>query len=393
MSTRRYYNLPPAYITGKGKKLTGDFTDKLLNEMLYDLLGKPGVSAGKAQNSITANAGSSGMSGDSTSMYTAAQQDTYSGAGAGGTALGAGIGLIRDLIGYAHADKAAKVAYNRQNEFYDNHLSMAAKVDEYKEAGLNPMGLAGAGVGATSAPSVQQAETPQADAAVQVLGELLNYKAKMKQISVQEKGIDAQIEERIARAENIRKMNEWFDINQMASLKRVEADTNRLVAVAQTEEQKAALLFQQSVAQFIQNKYADEYNANMVALQQAELAYKESATAENYARIREINQHVQNMVLEGALTVAKTESMQATTKVLGIKADMLQFDKEHQRGNLIWQRVGQTISMVQGVTGSVANIFSCFTPLPKPVPKVSRVDRFDSEGVFAGRTEYGYDLY
>lgn len=245
MSTNRYFTLPTS-----GKYMKSDFTEKLVNEMLYDLLGKPGVSAGKAQNSITANAGTSGMSGESTSMYTAAQQDSYSGAGAGGTAIGAGIGLIRDLIGYAHADKAAKVAYNRQNEYYENHLSMPAKVAEYQEAGLNPMGLAGAGVGATSAPSVAQGETPAATAMVDVLGMLLNYKLESKAIAA-----DINYKKSRTVAQNIE--NDYLRREHEQTLRNSEATYRKLTADANIAEITAIWCPQMLESQW-KNSVADE---------------------------------------------------------------------------------------------------------------------------------------
>lgn len=373
----RYTIVPAIKRSLKGKTLTkvdNSLTDKAVNQMLVDLLGVPGQSAGKAQAKLE----NSIQNGTSTSAYSSAQANPVEAAeakssGSAGTAAAAGIGLIRDILGYVYAEHAANKAYERQNEYYDNHLSMQAKVNEYQEAGLNPMGLAGAGVGATSAPSVQQAQAPSTNAATEVLSALLNYKIQQRQIGVAEernriteKGIDSQIALREEQRLYQEKVNAWYDTLQMANLEKTEADTTKALAEAATEEQKSALLYQQAIAEYIRNKYAEQYNQGIIALQQAELRYKESATAENYARVKEINQHVQNMVLEGALTVAKTENMQQVTKNLGINEQMLRFNQEHQRADKTWQRIGQTIQSVQGITGAAANIFSCFTHIPAP---------------------------
>lgn len=365
-------------------RIDGDFTMQAVNGMLYELLGNPGVSAGKSKLApVNTNSASSGAS---PSAYSSAQMDS-SVDSANVSSVGSGIvGLISTALSMAYNHYEAKLAYDRQNEFYDNHLSMPAKVQEYQAAGLNPMALAGSGPGATSAPSVQAAQSPDVSGLTEVLGSLLNYKARMKDIEVREKGIDAMVAERAERTIQLHKINEWFDANQMANLGKIEAETTRAFAQASTEEQKSALLYQQAVAEYIRNQYADAYEQSILKLREAEVAYKNSATAENYARVTEINQHVQNMVLEGALIVAQTKNMDQVTKNLGIREDMLKFNKDRLRADKTWQRIGQTISAVSGVTGSVANIFSCFTPIPGPAKNSSVPSSL-------GHYEYGETQY
>lgn len=376
MSTQRYYNLPPAVITSKGKKMfDADFTEKLLNDMLYDLIGKPGKSAGKAQNSITANAGSSGMSGDSTSMYTAAQQDTYSGAGAGGTALGAGIGLIRDLLAYAHADKAAKVAYNRQNEFYENHISMPAKVDEYKEAGLNPMGLAGSGPGATSAPSVDSATTPDASGAIEVLGQILNYKLGLKQLEIdkektriQEQDVASQISYRAEQQAYQQKVNEWFETNQIVSIDKMQAETADALQRVQTGKAdedlaragidkvtaEAALVTEQALQKMWEN--SPEWRRVNLALQRAQANSANANAAYLYEDIKNLAVQRDNIAADTCLKYAQTDVGRQQLKNLGLTEKQIQFAVDHQKGDLIWQRVGQTIDMAKNVAVGVGSI-------------------------------------
>lgn len=367
-------------------RIDGDYTMQAVNGMLYELLGTPGVSAGKSNLAPQTVYGSSGGS----SAYTSAQMDLpVSSSGSSGGAVGSGIiGALVSLLGMAHADISAKKADERQRALYEDYYSPSAMVEQYKEAGLNPMGLAGGNTGTTTT-SGAQADTPDLGGVTSILGALLNYKARMKDIEVREKGIDALVAERAERTRNLEKINEWFDTNQMANLGKIEAETSRAIAQASTEEQKAALLYQQAIAEYIRNKYADAYEQSILRLREAEIAYKSSATAENYARVNEINQHIQNMVLEGALTVAKTESMQQVTRNLGIKESMLRFDMDHQKGNLIWQRIGQSISAVQGVTGAVANVFSCFTPIPKPAFSSGRAENLYNPSRHIGSYEYG----
>lgn len=367
------------------KPITEDYTMKEVDRALTSLLGSPGRNAGRAQRQMESGmaARSSGvgysapLAADQPVTTSSIGSSTASGAvtgGAAGAAIGFGLGMVDTLVNYFISQHNAKQAYERQNEFYNNHLSMPAKVEEYEEAGLNPMGLAGSGAGATSAPAVQPAETPESSGLVNLLGSLLSYKAQMARVEVDRQRVDVERESvasQIALREERRitqeKINAWYDTNQVANLDKIESETARNLEIARTEQEKQALIFNQAVAQEIKNKYADTWERNALDLQQAELRYKESATAENYAAVRVANQRVQNMVLDAAYTVSKTENMQVCTSYLGIKTDMLQFDKEHQRADKIWQRIGQTISGIEGVTRSAANVFSCFTHIPTPV--------------------------
>lgn len=366
------------------KPINEDYTMKEVNSMLTRLLGRPGFGAGEAQRHMESgmSARSSGAQGVGSlqadqfagvsSIGSSASVGASAGGGAG-AAIATAAGIIDTAINMGFSIYSAKKAYERQNEFYDNHLSMPAKVAEYEEAGLNPMGLAGSGAGATSAPSVSPAEVPDTSTLSSILGSLLSYKAQMARIEVdkervgiQRDSVNSQIALREERRITQQKINDWYDTNQVANLDKIESETARNIELARTEQEKQALIFNQAVAQEIKNKYADQWERNSLDLQEAELRYKESATAENYAAVRVANQRVQNMVLDAAFTVSKTENMQACTSYLGIKTDMLKFDKEHQRADKVWQRIGQTISGVEGVTRSAANIFSCFTHIPAP---------------------------
>lgn len=362
-----------------------DFTMKAVNGALYKLLGDPGKRTkaveGSGTNDISTHGDFTPMSGRA--MYSSAQIDDAASKIAaadhstGGVSwldrvIGGVIGLGRDVLGYYYADKAAETAYNRQREYADDYLTAQAQVRQYQEAGLNPMGLAGgSSVGSSSAPGVGQARAPGNSAMGEVLGTLLNYKTKMAEIDVakernkiQRDSVDSQIRYRAERQIYQEKLNAWFETNQVANLNRIQADTDRLLAQAQTEEQKAAVLFQQAVGEEIKNRYADAYNQNLLRLQDAEYALKQSATAENYARCSEIRQHIQNMVAECALTVSKTDAMKEQTRILGIQGDMMEYKKSKQAADRTWEKVGQTISMVGQVAGAAVNIFSCFTPIP-----------------------------
>ena len=62
-----------------------------------------------------------------------------------------------------------------------------------------------------------------------------------------------------------------------------------------------------------------------------------------------------------------------------------------QKGNLIWQRVGQACDALESVTGSAANLFSCFSPVP--TPHVSKVTtRRQGKNGYYEEKYYDYEL-
>lgn len=101
-------------------RITNNYVEKSINSMLIDLLGVPGAGAGKAEPKGGAYEASMGYNTPSAYDYTSAQaRDAYgralsqaqtesNGGSSSGDWIAAGIGLIRDVLGYAHADKSAK---------------------------------------------------------------------------------------------------------------------------------------------------------------------------------------------------------------------------------------------------------------------------------------------
>lgn len=363
------------------KPIESDYTMKEVNRMLTDLLGKPGVSAGKAQNALNSSI-SSGMN---AGAYSSAQMDPSSAAstaaatttssGQGFDWISQGIGLIREVLSYVHADKAAAVAYDRQNEFYDNHMSMPAKVQEYQEAGLNPMGLAGGGVGATSAPSVQQGATPTSSAATEVLSALLNYKTNMAQIDVEKErnrimgeNVTSQIEYRSEQKIYQQKLNSYIDEMQSASLEKIQAENDLLRAQFDTEETKqalnragislenaqAALVAQEALQKEFQNSPA--YRQAELALQRAQANAQNASAAESYKNIKVMDKQIDvmdeqlhNVEADTALKWAQTAQGKQMLKNMGLEEKQLKFMIDHQQGDLIWKRVEQTVGMVKDV--------------------------------------------
>lgn len=304
------------------------------------------------------------------------------------------INIGRDLLAYAHADKAAKVAYNRQNEFYDEHLSMPAKVQEYEEAGLNPMALGAAGPGTTSAPSVQQGSTPSAGGSgMELLSALLNYKLKTRELDLQEQMLPAKMEQAYADAEYKRESAAWVaplaetNIAQMQSnigltLTKIgtEDSQRRLNEAGITETQaKAALTIQQAIYTEIQTKYADEWQRTEIALRRSQSILNSSETSLNRSKVDEVNANVQKIMDERFLLQAKVLESGALRGVLdqeasnlGIKGEMLEFDKNHQKARFVLEQVQGYTGVACDVVNTVANVASVVTgggPMIQPQRK------------------------
>ena len=96
------------------------------------------------------------------------------------------------------AERQAEVAYERENEFYQNHQTIGAKVDEAQEAGVNPAAIYG-NVGGSSAPSVPQASS-SAPAVSDLISAVTNMVMRGKELDLQQALLPSTIAEKEANA-------------------------------------------------------------------------------------------------------------------------------------------------------------------------------------------------
>lgn len=250
----------------------------------------------------------------------------------------------------------AEQAYEWQNEFYNNHLSMPAKVQEYKDAGLNPMSLASAGVGATSAPNTQQA-APAVNP-MELLGNILGVINQTKQTNAdvaraKQETLGLKIENsykaRLAeldiaqREKDIEKTGTEIVINQ-ETVRKVIADADFAEIIAKYQPQV--------LESEIGNKNAD------TALKGAQLNLTEAEKRECEQRIeqaenrfpkemsmldeniKKIQQEIKNLVAQEQLTYEQKEvAIETTNNLIKQNAkiqkeiNLLQKDYEYYRWN------------------------------------------------------------
>lgn len=372
------YRLEASYKRGiRGKTLqpiTEDYTMREVNAMLSRLLGSPGKNAGKAQNALSASAGTA-SNGMNTSAYTSAQQASSSigssaaaGASMGGpagAAVGTAIGLVDTALSFLSAD----IAYKRQKEFYDTRLSVPAQVSQFEEAGLNPMGLAG-GSGATSAPAVQPADV---SGVTDVLGKLLDYKSRMAQVAVQREDVASKIEYRAEQKIYQQKVNDWFEANQIVSIGQSIADTKLALEKVNTEstqqrlneagiskaEADAALSFQLAVQKQFEN--SPEFRANTLALQRARANEANANAAQTYEGIKNLAAQREEIASRIALNYASTDIGKQQLINLGLNEEQIRFAISHQKGDLIFNRINQVTSSLKDVGIAAASFTATAT--------------------------------
>ena len=226
---KNYKYLPIGWVSKAYKALGWEYPDKVLSKIMHDrsdaglvaqaALGTVGGLAstgaggatflGSLINKLFKGSGSSSVDPDDPDYDELLGESGQSGSSGnwlqsllgniGRWASGNSNNLLSGLSSGAqmiYNEHAAAQAYDRQNEFYVNHLSMPAKVAEYKAAGLNPMGLSGAGAGATSAPSVSQANTPDIASIIGSLAQMRqvdnDLKLRTAELEIQDKNADTE---------------------------------------------------------------------------------------------------------------------------------------------------------------------------------------------------------
>lgn len=215
--------------------------------------------------------------------------------------------------------------YDRKLDFYNRFESPLAQVLQYKNAGLNPMLLgdgsivsSSGGIGsAGSAPASTSAGDPSIF--VSLLGTLLNFKAKQRQLDIENKAIDIQAnrlpseihrnlgsgEASFARADEIRllasKKAEQLDAQTSVykedlNLKKVQEELAR--ADISKKEADAALSIRQEALLAIQEQYNDKYWENTVLLQDYEMDLKSATASRNRVEARYLEQQITNLITE-----------------------------------------------------------------------------------------------
>lgn len=207
--------------------------------------------------------------------------------------------------------KQAELAYQRQQEYYDQNLSMSARRRQYEEAGFNPALLVEGG--AASAPSV-----PQASAAP-TAGNPSSFFTPLQVFSVVEKLMDikmkqAEVRNIDAETSHTNKETSWIDAYNTASIDSLKAGIDKVrsdIDVNESVVEKNIQDVQESISRVSVNESTVQVNGALIDLHGSQKVLNECKAATerlNAQTIKEMLPYIQaRQEAEIALTNAKTE--------------------------------------------------------------------------------------
>lgn len=155
--------------------------------------------------------------------------------------------------------KEAELAYQREVDFYEKYKSPSAQVQQYKEAGLNPMLLAG-GMGASSSPSASapSGSMPSGAHGSSGIGSVGNAnpfqfardafdfaglataleqrKADVEKTRAETENLKQSTSESSARTDMTRAELKWVDALNGGEVSRISAETQKLITSSKLDE-------------------------------------------------------------------------------------------------------------------------------------------------------------
>lgn len=272
----------------------------------------------------------------------------------------------------AWAEQQATTSYERQREYFEDYLSAPAQVRQYKEAGLNPMMLAGGAAGATS-PSVDQASSnTMPNLASNILGDLLNYDARLKEIGVQQQRVavdsrrvdvmenllPGQLENYFANAESNRKRALWYEqgVQKMAhEMDEIDARIDKIYSEVDYLDAKTF------IAQ-VQGKYVDESERARIANLWKDMKVKDSQISKNEAEAAlawaQENLTDITAAYQGELMQAQTEASWSRAALNYAQEAITNFEKWYMSTHNGSKPPSGMIGALQGICASMANNIS-----------------------------------
>lgn len=272
----------------------------------------------------------------------------------------------------AWAEQQATTSYERQREYYEDYLSAPAQVNQYKQAGLNPMMLAGGAAGATS-PSVDQASSnTMPNLASNILGDLLNYDARLKEIGVQEQRVavdsrrvdvmenllPGQLENYFASAESNRKRALWYEqgVQKMAhEMDEIDARIDKIYSEVDYLDSKTFIVQ-------VQGKYADESERARIANLWKDMKVKDSQISKNEAEAAlawaQENLTDITAAYQGELMQAQTEASWSRAALNYAQEAITNFEKWYMSTHNGSKPPSGMIGALQGICASMANNIS-----------------------------------
>lgn len=281
--------------------------------------------------------------------------------------------------------------YSQQlkQEFFDKNESVPAQVQQYKDAGLNAMLIAGGGpsVSASSAPAPGSAGS---GSPLDLLGMILNFAVQKQHVDNESALVEGRdLYNRSGAARNDATTERIRALIGPEKAK-FEAETNRLIASLDNmaverklneskisvNQAEAAVKIQDAAIKAIEAKHADEYWENYLTLQFLQGQLSKSQISRNYIEMREIEQEItnlqtanDNMIKEGIGIVLKNGAMAHEFEILGVQS-------AHESANQWIDHAERVSGIVTDIVGTAADVYSSVTGRGMMRAAVSRADTY-----------------
>lgn len=216
-------------------------------------------------------------------------------------------------------DENAEVSWQHQKEFQENYLSphaqMMSQAQAYQELGINKMAFAG-----QSAPGASSASAPQASAPsgggdfnpAELLSTILNFKLGQRRLDIEEELLPYKQDElwtrsglNVSRAYEIETLlpSKVENLDASTDLMREQINTQETIQelnrVGVTRAQADALVsLRQAAILAIEGENKQRYLDSEIALNEANQQLAFAAASQNYARVKEITQNIENLKVE-----------------------------------------------------------------------------------------------
>lgn len=221
--------------------------------------------------------------------------------------------------------REAEEAYNRQVDFYDSRQSAPAMVDQYKQAGLNPALVAG--YTPSSPPSSDAASGNGGNPSGDVLGLLVNLVMRNKELAIQNKLADAEVDLKNAQADESRSRKTGVDIDNITreefnNLRNQSITENMhlMQAQANSADAKAGLDLAMAALYSVDYKTRSELNDLRINILQQQVEFNEyqnqSAKFEVEKQAEAYMVNLKNIIAQTSLANAHAHQIKEYAKTM-----------------------------------------------------------------------------
>lgn len=309
-------------------------------------------------------------------------------------------------------DKAGiDYAVKAQEESFLRTQSMPALVAQYKEAGVNPMMLAGQGVG--SVPSASNANTNNQGLDVgKMIESLLGYKNESRRLDLQEQLLPYQQDALSAQAGLSNTRANEINTLLPERVENLRQNTNLLIERCFTEqgqqalaaagvtqkEAEAALLIRQEAILAIDEKNRQRFLEIEMDLKQANARMARAASARDFAEVARISQETRNLQVEHDNLLKEGVGIALNNGKLAHEFNIVAKEDANTETRLKQENAQRVVGMVcdgintvVGVVGAATGVGNMTAALKSAAASESRASTYESNSHYTETEEYYND--